>query len=70
MRPFSSSKLSGTSNLQTILNQLQGRKPIGEKVMTTLQPRPAIAVTLQGVPVQGAAFAAPVAREVMERLLQ
>jgi penicillin-binding protein A len=33
-------------------------------------PRVAIAVTLQGVPGQGAAFAAPVAREVMERLLQ
>ena len=32
-------------------------------------PRVAIAVTLQGVPGQGAAFAAPVAREVMERLL-
>jgi peptidoglycan glycosyltransferase len=33
-------------------------------------PRVAIAVTLQGVPGQGAAFAAPVAREVMERLLK
>ncbi len=33
------------------------------------QPRVAIAVTLQGVPGQGAAFAAPVARQVMERLL-
>jgi penicillin-binding protein A len=32
-------------------------------------PRIAIAVTLQGVPGQGAAFAAPVARQVMERLL-
>jgi penicillin-binding protein A len=32
-------------------------------------PRVAIAVTLEGVPGQGAAFAAPVAREVMERLL-
>jgi peptidoglycan glycosyltransferase len=32
-------------------------------------PRVAIAVTLQGVPGQGAAFAAPIAREVMERLL-
>jgi peptidoglycan glycosyltransferase len=32
-------------------------------------PRVAIAVTLQGVPGQGAAFAAPVARQVMERLL-
>jgi peptidoglycan glycosyltransferase len=32
-------------------------------------PRVAIAVTLQGVPGQGAAFAAPVAREVIERLL-
>jgi len=32
-------------------------------------PRVAIAVTLQDVPGQGAAFAAPVAREVMERLL-
>jgi penicillin-binding protein A len=33
-------------------------------------PRVAIAVTLQGVPGQGAAFAAPVAREVMEQLLR
>jgi peptidoglycan glycosyltransferase len=33
-------------------------------------PRIAIAVTLKGVPGQGAAFAAPVAREVMERLLR
>jgi peptidoglycan glycosyltransferase len=32
-------------------------------------PRVAIAVTLKGVPGQGASFAAPVAREVMERLL-
>jgi peptidoglycan glycosyltransferase len=32
-------------------------------------PRIAIAVTLQGVPGQGAAFAAPVARQVMEQLL-
>jgi peptidoglycan glycosyltransferase len=32
-------------------------------------PRVAIAVTLRGVPGQGAAFAAPVAREVMEVLL-
>ena len=32
-------------------------------------PRVAIAVTLQGVPGQGAGFAAPVARVVMERLL-
>jgi peptidoglycan glycosyltransferase len=32
-------------------------------------PRVAIAVTLKGVPGQGAAFAAPVARAVMERLL-
>jgi peptidoglycan glycosyltransferase len=32
-------------------------------------PRVAIAVTLQGVPGQGAAFAAPVAREMIERLL-
>ncbi len=32
-------------------------------------PRVAVAVTLQDVPGQGAAFAAPVAREVMERLL-
>lgn len=32
-------------------------------------PRFAIAVTLQGVPGQGAAFAAPVARAVLERLL-
>ena len=33
-------------------------------------PRVAVAVTLQGVPGQGAAFAAPVAREVMESLLR
>jgi peptidoglycan glycosyltransferase len=33
-------------------------------------PRVAIAVTLQGVPGQGAAFAAPIAREVMEQLLR
>jgi penicillin-binding protein A len=32
-------------------------------------PKVAIAVTLQGVPGQGAAFAAPVARQVMEQLL-
>jgi peptidoglycan glycosyltransferase len=32
-------------------------------------PRVAIAVTLQGVPGQGAAFAAPVAKRVLERLL-
>ncbi|MGO9489096.1 MAG: peptidoglycan D,D-transpeptidase FtsI family protein [Solirubrobacteraceae bacterium] len=32
-------------------------------------PRVAIAVTLQGVPGQGASFAAPVARQVMEQLL-
>jgi peptidoglycan glycosyltransferase len=32
-------------------------------------PKVAIAVTLKGVPGQGASFAAPVAREVMERLL-
>jgi peptidoglycan glycosyltransferase len=32
-------------------------------------PRVAIAVTLKGVPGQGAAFAAPVAKQVMERLL-
>jgi penicillin-binding protein A len=32
-------------------------------------PRVAIAVTLRGVPGQGAAFAAPIARRVMERLL-
>ena len=32
-------------------------------------PRFAIAVTLRGVPGQGAAFAAPVARAVLERLL-
>jgi peptidoglycan glycosyltransferase len=32
-------------------------------------PRVAIAVTLQGVPGQGAAFAAPVAKTVIERLL-
>jgi cell division protein FtsI/penicillin-binding protein 2 len=32
-------------------------------------PRVAIAVTLRGVPGQGAAFAAPVARAVLERLL-
>jgi peptidoglycan glycosyltransferase len=33
-------------------------------------PTVAIAVTLQGVPGQGAAFAAPVARQVIERLLR
>jgi penicillin-binding protein A len=33
-------------------------------------PRVAIAVTLKGVPGQGAAFAAPVARQVMEALLR
>jgi penicillin-binding protein A len=33
-------------------------------------PRVAVAVTLQGVPGQGAAFAAPVARQVMETLLK
>jgi penicillin-binding protein A len=33
------------------------------------RPRVAIAVTLQGVPGQGAAFAAPVARQVMEAVL-
>jgi penicillin-binding protein A len=33
-------------------------------------PRVAVAVTLQAVPGQGAAFAAPVAREVIERLLR
>ncbi len=33
-------------------------------------PRVALAVTLQGVPGQGAAFAAPVAREVIETLLR
>ena len=32
-------------------------------------PTVAIAVTLQGVPGQGAAFAAPVAKQVMEQLL-
>jgi peptidoglycan glycosyltransferase len=32
-------------------------------------PKVAIAVTLKGVPGQGAAFAAPIAREVLERLL-
>ena len=32
-------------------------------------PRVAIAATLQGVPGQGAAFAAPVAKQVMEQLL-
>jgi peptidoglycan glycosyltransferase len=32
-------------------------------------PRVAIAVTLKGVPGQGASFAAPVARQVIERLL-
>jgi peptidoglycan glycosyltransferase len=32
-------------------------------------PKVAIAVTLKGVPGQGAAFAAPVAREVIERVL-
>jgi peptidoglycan glycosyltransferase len=34
------------------------------------EPKVAIAVTLQAVPGQGAAFAAPVARQVMERLLR
>jgi penicillin-binding protein A len=34
------------------------------------EPRVAIAVTLKGVPGQGAAFAAPVARQVMEALLR
>jgi peptidoglycan glycosyltransferase len=33
-------------------------------------PRVAVAVTLEHVPGQGAAFAAPVARQVMERLLR
>jgi len=33
-------------------------------------PRVAVAVTLQAVPGQGASFAAPVAREVMESLLR
>ena len=33
-------------------------------------PTVAIAVTLQGVPGQGAAFAAPVAKQVMESLLR
>ncbi|MHB8532184.1 MAG: peptidoglycan D,D-transpeptidase FtsI family protein [Solirubrobacteraceae bacterium] len=33
-------------------------------------PRVALAVTLQGVPGQGASFAAPVARQVMEQLLR
>jgi penicillin-binding protein A len=33
-------------------------------------PRVAVAVTLQGVPGQGAAFAAPIARQVMEQLLK
>ena len=33
-------------------------------------PKVAIAVTLQGVPGQGAAFAAPVAKQVIERLLR
>ena len=33
-------------------------------------PRVAVAVTLQGVPGQGAAFAAPVAKEVIESLLR
>jgi peptidoglycan glycosyltransferase len=33
------------------------------------KPTVAIAVTLKGVPGQGATFAAPVAREVIERLL-
>jgi peptidoglycan glycosyltransferase len=32
-------------------------------------PRVALAVTLKGVPGQGATFAAPVARAVIERLL-
>jgi penicillin-binding protein A len=30
---------SGTSNLQSILDQLQGKEPSGEKVITTLDPR-------------------------------
>jgi peptidoglycan glycosyltransferase len=34
------------------------------------EPKVAIAVTLQAVPGQGAAFAAPVAKQVMERLLR
>ena len=39
-------------------------------IMPTLAaPKVAIAVTLKGVPGQGAAFAAPVARSVIERLL-
>ena len=29
----------GTDNLQSVLNQLQGKMPQGEKVITTLQPR-------------------------------
>lgn len=33
-------------------------------------PRVAVAVTMQGVPGEGASFAAPVARQVIERLLQ
>jgi peptidoglycan glycosyltransferase len=33
-------------------------------------PKVAIAVTLKGVPGQGAAFAAPVARQVLEALLR
>jgi penicillin-binding protein A len=36
----------------------------------TAEPKVAIAVTLQAVPGQGAAFAAPVAKQVMERLLR
>jgi penicillin-binding protein A len=36
----------------------------------TAEPRVAVAVTLQEVPGQGAAFAAPVAREVIESLLR
>jgi peptidoglycan glycosyltransferase len=38
---YRNSDLNGQSstNLQTILNQLQGRKPRGDKVVTTLDPR-------------------------------
>ncbi len=41
LEQFRNSELNGasSSNLQTILNQLQGKKPVGEKVLTTLDPR-------------------------------
>jgi peptidoglycan glycosyltransferase len=42
LEQFRNSSLTGqgtSSNLQSILNQLQGKKPRGEKVITTLDPR-------------------------------